>query len=113
MKKLFLQIAVLLLLQILNLPVNAQTASVICPGNKIVSTDPDVCSAIVNNIDPVVSPTSAVVYYSIKHNGLTDNGTGSVSGIRFGIGISTVTYYLPDYPGVSCSFTITVEDHVP
>jgi len=113
MKKIFLQLAVLLLLQILNFPVFAQTASVTCPGNKTVSTDPTVCSAIVNNIDPVVSPTNAVVYYKIAHNGLTDFGTGSVSGKSFEIGISTVTYYLPDYPGVSCSFTITVEDHVP
>jgi len=113
MKKILLQTAFLLVLQILNSSLIAQTASVICPGNKIVSTDPGVCSAVVYNIDPVPSPTTAVVYYSILHDGLTETGTGSVSGKSFAKGLSTVTYYLPNYPGTTCSFTVTVEDHEP
>jgi len=113
MKKIFLIISSILLLQISNLSISAQSASITCPGNKTVSTSSGTCSAIVNNIDPVVSPTNATVYYKISSAVTSELGTGSVSGKSFYLGVNTVTYSLPDYPGTSCSFTITVEDHQP
>src|SRR5512141_797287 len=113
MKKIILLISAILFLQTFNLTLSAQSASITCPGNKTVSTDIGTCTAIVNNIDPVVSPSAATVLYTITYSGNTETGTGSVSGKSFSRGVSTITYYLPDYTGVSCSFTITVEDHEP
>ena len=112
MKKLPLIVFVIMLLQITSLSLNGQTATISCPGNLTVSTDPDYCTALVNNIDPVVSPSTAAVNYTVS-NGAIENGFGSASGRRFSVGINTVTYYLRDNPGVSCSFTIKVEDHTP
>ncbi len=82
-----------------------------CPSDRTVSTDAGTCSAIVNNIDPIVSPADATLNYYISSTG--ESGAGSVSGKSFPLGMSRVTYTLPDYPGISCSFTITVEDHTP
>ncbi|HET9745089.1 MAG TPA: T9SS type A sorting domain-containing protein [Chitinophagaceae bacterium] len=86
------------------------TPGVSCPVNKTVSTDPGNCSAIVNNIDPVITPSGAAVSYRIENGGLLTIGGGSASGVSFAKGINTVTYSLIDYPGTSCSFTVTVED---
>ncbi len=108
MKKIFLIISSILFLQISNLSLSAQSPSITCPGNKTVSTNSGTCSAIVNNIDPVFSPATATVYYSISSAVTSELGTGSVSGKTFFRGVNTITYSLPDYPGVSCSFTIRI-----
>ena len=86
-------------------------ASITCPANKVVSTDPGSCMAIVNNVDPVVSPTGAEYTYTILSNG--ESGYGSVSGKAFPIGVTIVVYALTSDPAVECSFTITVEDKTP
>ena len=88
-------------------------ASITCPGNKIVSPDPNSCMATVYNIDPVFAPAGAVVAYHIMSPQGPSTGYGSVSGLAFPIGISTVKYNLPDFIGVHCEFTITVEDKTP
>lgn len=112
--KIFLRITfAIILLQTSNLTIFAQTASISCPGNKVVSTEGGTCAAIVNNIDPVFSPAGARVGYSVTRLGLTDFYSGSASGKSFQLGINTVTYSLLDYPGVTCTFTIVVEDHTP
>ena len=113
MKKIFSIVFAVIILQLLNSSVWAQTASVTCPGNRIVATSVESCTAIVNNIDPVVSPAGARVNYKVSVGGTLEDGFGSASGRSFSPGQNLVTYYLPDYPGVSCSFTITVEDHTP
>lgn len=102
--------AVVLVLQVACLPLFAQ--SITCPANLTVSTRPGTCNAIVNQVDPVFSPADARVTYNISG---TTSGSGviTVSGTSFNAGVSTVTYFLPDYPGVSCSFTITVLDQEP
>ena len=88
-------------------------ASITCPGNKVVSPDPGSCMATVYNIDPVYAPSGAVVAYHIIGPQGPSTGYGSVSGFAFPIGISTVRYNLPDFIGVNCEFTITVEDKTP
>ena len=114
MKKIPLLVIVIMLLQITSIPLFAQTATISCPGNLSVSTDPDYCTALVNNIDPVFTPSTAAVSYSVMTaGGAVELGGGSASGRRFAVGLNTVTYYLPEHPGVSCSFTIKVEDHTP
>jgi ribosomal protein S26 len=66
----------------------------------------------VNNIDPVVVPSGAALSYTIS-GPLSGNYVGSASGTSFPKGVSTITYSLPDYPGVTCSFTVTVVDNEP
>ncbi|HET9277563.1 MAG TPA: hypothetical protein VFN95_05240, partial [Flavitalea sp.] len=112
MKKLTLISVAILTLQLLNTSLNAQVASITCPGNITVSTSPGYCSRVVNNIDPVVNPSNAALSYTIS-GPLSGNYAGSASGTSFPKGISTITYSLPDYPGVTCSFTVTVVDNEP
>jgi len=88
-------------------------ASITCPSNKVVSVDAGSCMATVYNIDPVFAPAGAVVAYHIMSPQGPSTGYGSVSGFAFPIGISTVKYNLPDFIGVNCEFTITVEDKTP
>ena len=111
MNKMIMIITASLFLQISSLPLSAQSATITCPGDKTVYTDANSCSAIVNNLDPVVSPAGALLNYSISPSG--ELGVGTVSGKSFPLGLNRITYSLPDYPGVSCSFTIKVEDHTP
>ena len=84
-----------------------------CPSNKTISTDPGTCTALVNNIDPVVIPAGAAINYHIENGTLLTTGGGSASGLTFAKGVNTVTYSLIDYPGTLCSFTVTVEDREP
>ena len=111
MKKISPILIAFLFLQLSNFKISAQTASISCPGNKTVNTDPGVCTAIVYNIDPIFSPVTTYVNYTVSPSGET--GSGSASGKAFPVGVNKVTYYLPEYPGVTCSFYITVEDHTP
>ena len=112
MKKLTLIGFAILTLQLLNTSLNAQVPSITCPGSITVSTTPGYCFRVVNNIDPVVVPSGAAVSYTIS-GPLSGNYAGSASGTSFPKGVSTITYSLPDYPGVTCSFTVTVVDNEP
>ncbi|HET6722969.1 MAG TPA: hypothetical protein VFH07_09480, partial [Chitinophagaceae bacterium] len=112
MKKLTLISFAILTLQFLNGSLHAQIASITCPGNVTVSTAPGYCSRIVNNIDPVVVPSNATVSYT-SSGALSGNFVGSASGTSFPKGVSTITYSLLEYPGVTCSFTVTVVDNEP
>lgn len=112
MKKLLLINVAIVTLQLLNTPLNAQGASITCPGNVTVSTAPGYCSRVVNNIDPVVVPSNAALSYT-SSGALSGNFVGSASGTSFPKGVSIITYSLPEYPGVTCSFTVTVVDNEP
>ena len=82
-----------------------------CPENVNTNTDIGLCTAIINNIDPIVSPSNTVINYSIEYNGsIIESGTGSVSGKSFGVGVSTITYTAANDVSVSCRFTATVTD---
>jgi uncharacterized delta-60 repeat protein len=82
-----------------------------CIANKETTTPFGKCATVVNNIDPVVSPGTAVQY--TLTGATTANGTGSASGLSFLSGVTTVTYSLVDHPSTSCSFTVTVLDIEP
>lgn len=99
-----------MLLQIFHISLSAQTPSITCPGNITVSTAPGYCTRVVNNIDPVVVPSGAALNYTIS-GPLSGNYVGSASGTSFPSGVSTIIYSLRDYPGVTCSFTVTVVDN--
>jgi uncharacterized repeat protein (TIGR03803 family) len=82
-----------------------------CVTDKLVNTDANTCSAIVNNIDPVITPAESPVNYALT-GATTGTGTGSVSGKFFNLGPTTVTYTSVNEPAKQCTFIITVEDKV-
>ena len=82
-----------------------------CPDNKVVPTDPNLCTAIVNDIDAIFTPDGSTPAYSFTLTGATSQqGEGSASGKVFNKGVTTVTYTLANDNTKSCSFTVTVED---
>jgi uncharacterized delta-60 repeat protein len=83
--------------------------SISCPGDTVVNTDKDLCSAQVNNIDPTVTPQNANVTYKLT-GATTGSGNGSAGGKIFNKGITTVTYTLSNDATKSCTFTVTVLD---
>ncbi|MEJ7827382.1 MAG: hypothetical protein WKF91_04285 [Segetibacter sp.] len=96
------------------LEANTSPVIVSCSGNITASTDAGTCAAIVNNIDPEITPSSSNVSVSYTLTGATTaNGNGSVSGYAFNKGITLVTYTLGSDPAQSCSFTVTVDDITP
>src|SRR5688572_11999452 len=113
MKKLLSILTAIALLQLFNVSVSGQLPGITCPSNKIVPTDPGKCSAVVNNIDPGVTPVGAAINYRIENGAIVTTGFGSASGVSFAKGLNTVKYSLQDDAGVFCTFTITVEDHEP
>ena len=94
------------LLQLFHLSLEAQVAGITCPSNRTVPTDPGKCSAVVNNIDPVVSPVGAAITYRIENGAIVTTGFGSASGVSFLKGLNTIKYSLQDDAGVFCTFTI-------
>ena len=78
-----------------------------CPANITATTALGQCSVTVNNIDP---GTVATFNYTLS-GATTGSGTGSVSGMQFNTGITTVTYSLADAPSQICSFTVTVDSY--
>ena len=107
-----MMVSALMLIQIFHLSLSAQTASISCPSNVTAPAAPGSCNVIVNNIDPIFSPSNAVVNYSLS-GPVTGTYVGSASGTSFPVGVTTVYYFLPYNPGVSCMFTITVVDKEP
>jgi alpha-tubulin suppressor-like RCC1 family protein len=81
--------------------------AITCPVDKTVNTDSGFCTAIVNAIDPVVTPADAAYSYSLS--GVTSgSGSGSASGLTFNKGETTVTYTLTADVTKTCSFKVTV-----
>ena len=91
-----------------SISVSGVAATISCPGNVEVNSLPNLCYAIVNNIDPTVSPAGAAYTYTLS-GATTGTGNGSASGLHFGTGVTTVTYALTNSPTINCSFTITIK----
>lgn len=86
-------------------------STITCPANATANAAAGSCSAVVNNIDPAVTPAQA---YTYTLTGATSGtGTGSASAGSFNAGITTVTYVLTGSPTVNCSFTVTVTASAP
>ncbi len=85
------------------------TGMLTCPGNRVTNVEPGLCSAVINNIDPILNNPGSTVNYILT--GATNwNGTGSVSGFRFPAGLTTVTYRLTNDATKFCSFTLDISD---
>src|SRR5688572_17019299 len=99
-------------LEIIRLELEQADETLSCPENVVVNSDEDLCTAVVNTIDPIVSPANAIVNYKLEKNGaVIETGTGSVSGKTFSIGMTTVTYTLASDENITCSFPVTVNDN--
>jgi Leucine-rich repeat (LRR) protein len=86
------------------------TITLTCPADTIVTTDSNVCTAIVNGIDPMVTGAAiADVMYTLS-GATTGSGTGTASGQSFNTGTTTVSYTLSSDASVNCAFTVRVED---
>ncbi|MGQ8338926.1 HYR domain-containing protein [Sunxiuqinia sp. A32] len=89
-----------------------------CPTGPVILQAPvGNCDLVVN--DPSLEPTYsdgcsvATLEYSVFHaDGTTQSGIGSVNGITFQVGISTVTYTVSDDVGneITCQFDVQITD---
>ncbi len=93
--------------------------TIVCPANKTQSTDNNVCTAVVNGINPVsfapatCNGTAPTISYTLSGATTTASPVaGSASGATFNKGITTVTYTIKDGANNTgtCSFTVTVND---
>jgi hypothetical protein len=85
---------------------DTQAPTITCPANITVSTDPNLCSAVVNYPAPTVSDNCPGVGVPV---------CSPASGATFPKGTTTVTCTVADAAGNtgSCSFTVTVNDTQP
>ena len=84
-------------------------STVSCPADQIVNTDVNLCAAKVYGINTASTSGGATITYNLS-GATTGIGTGSVSGMVFNEGVTTVTYTLSNDATKSCSFTVTVQD---
>ena len=92
------------------LTIGAASNSVSCPANVTIDAAGQ-CSAVVNNIDPVITPAGSDYIYTLS-GATTGSGTGTASGKTFNAGVTTVTYALFNSPSTDCSFTVTVNSGI-
>ncbi len=95
----------------------ADLVQLTCPGNIILATNADGvnnynCATVVkaaNNVAPIFSDICDLSVLRHSVSGVTTilNGNGTVAGLTFNKGLSTVTYTAL---GRTCSFTIEVKD---
>ena len=82
-----------------------------CPSDKSIATDKGLCSAVVANIDPSITPLSSNTLLGYTMTGTTTlSGSGSASGKIFNKGETRVTYQILDEPAKTCSFVVRLED---
>ncbi len=94
--------------------INPNYPAITCPGNVVKNTDPGLCTAVVNNIDPTAVGGNGTTYsFTLAGATVVAETQGTASGQVFNKGVTTVTYTaINTYgPPANCSFTVTVEDH--
>lgn len=97
--------------------IDNQPPDLICPLNVTVSADQVGCTAIVNDIAPLLADDNCeIVSLTYTMTGATTGvGLDDASGNTFNVGTTTITYVATDAQGQmsQCSFTVTVEDTDP
>jgi len=98
---------------------DTQLPTIACPSNVTFTAPPPDCQLNIGVIDPPVLSDNCdiadlILTYQLA-GATTGNGTGTVSGLIFNVGVTTVTYVVADSTGNSstCSFTVTIHDQVP
>jgi hypothetical protein len=89
-----------------------QIMAVYCPNDTTVNTIPELCHAVINNLDALTDPPASPYLYQMT-GATTGSGTGSVSGFMFNAGVTTVKYKLQSDTSIQCTFVITVNDMEP
>ena len=84
--------------------------SLFCPASVVTENDNMHCAVKVDSIDPAV-PKGTMVKFELS-GAIAAVGNGSAGGLAFNMGTTTVRYSLHDNPQQSCSFTVTVKDHI-
>ena len=91
---------------------NTENASLSCPSNMTVSTADGSCDKTISyGLEAILGAANCnQISYSIQEPGLIGATTGNetLSTYTFQKGVSTITY---NSGALSCSFTVTVEDH--
>ncbi len=88
-----------------------------CPADVMDQNIAGSCSAVINNISPVLNVDPAQIdniTYQLS-GATTGSGTGDPSGETFNVGITTVSITATDINGNTdaCSFTVTINDTEP
>jgi hypothetical protein len=94
-----------------SIPGSQTTSTITCPANQVIQAPANSCVATVNNIDPIIGPNPESYSYSLS-GATTGSGQGTASGQVFNAGVTTVNYSLINFPGINCSFTVTVNASV-
>ena len=88
-----------------------------CPNDTIVSNDPGVCNAVVNDIAPISTDNCSVVEQTWSFTGATAGaspltGINDASGNTFNLDTTVVTYVIVDTAGntATCSFEVIIQD---
>jgi uncharacterized delta-60 repeat protein len=84
-----------------------------CTSLDTIPTNPGLCYATPNNLDPILSPSGDVnlVTYKLERGGqVIEEGQGSVSGKQFPKGKTKVTYTYTDLTTQICGFDVIVAD---
>ena len=93
--------------------------TITCPDNIEEQAALNNCSkTLAAPTDPMISDvcsTPTLTYLLEFPDGTTSTGTGTVTGLDFPVGVTTVTYTATDAAGLSanCSFTVTIVDVTP
>jgi len=96
-----------------------QAPTINCPDNQVFTATPPDCELIISTIpDPVLTDNCDVADLILTWEALgatPENGTGSVNGTVFPVGVTTVAYTVTDLAGLTatCQFTVTVSSDIP
>ena len=99
--------------------IDTQAPTISCPDNQLFTALPPDCEYEVTTIpDPGLTDNCGTAALSLSWVALgatPDNGTGSVNGTIFPVGVTTVIYTVTDAAGnfATCQFTVTINDDVP
>ncbi|HEX5152294.1 MAG TPA: LamG-like jellyroll fold domain-containing protein [Parafilimonas sp.] len=94
--------------------INGKHVTIDGPGDQTAQVPVGECTAIVNNIDPVITPSNLhpKVYYQ-TYGATTDSGVGTLSGKKFNAGTTTAVYSLASNPLQRAYFNVTATGGTP
>jgi uncharacterized delta-60 repeat protein len=94
--------------------INGKHVTLDGPADQTAQIPGGECSSIINNIDPVITPSNLhpKVYYQM-YGATTDSGIGTLSGKQFNIGTTTAVYSLASNPLQRAYFNVTATGGTP
>jgi len=98
---------------------DTQAPSIICPGNVSDTASFNFCAKTLGAVtDPTMDDNCSVpalTYTRVFPDGTSDSGNGTVTGLSFPVGVTTVSYLATDAAGLTadCSFQVRIVDVTP